>query len=58
VDTLAQLVLDIIKEKKKLTNGELYNEYLHAAPENSDVLIYSIFNVNVRQVLNTSLVVK
>ena len=58
LNSIAQFALDIILEKKKLTNGELYNEYIDASPENSEVLTYSIFNVKIRPVFNTGLVDK
>lgn len=58
LNAIAQFALDTITEKKKLTNGELYNEYLDAIPENSEALTYSLFNVKIRSVFNTGLVVK
>ncbi len=58
LNPVAQIALDILTEKKKLTNEELYNAYLDTVPETLDALEYTKFNIRIRSLFSSQYLIK
>jgi len=55
---IAQFALDVINEKKKISNGDLYSAYIDSLTQEEEPLTYTIFNVKIRSIFNTGQVTK
>lgn len=58
MNSVSQIVMDIMTEKKKLTNGELYKAYVEALPKGTEAENYTQFNIKMRSCFNRQLVTR
>lgn len=58
VNPVVQIALNIMQEKKKLTNGELFDEYVNAVPDGQVPENYTFFNIKIRSLFNREILKK
>lgn len=57
-NNVAQIVIDVMTEKKKMTNGELYKAYVEELPEGAEAQNYTQFNIKMRSCFNRELLTR
>jgi hypothetical protein len=58
LNTVSQMVIDIMTEKKNMTNGELYKVYVEALPKGTETENYTQFNIKMRSCFNRQLLAR
>lgn len=59
MNDVAQITLDIITQQKKLTNNELYEEYVKVISEKKEIPEkYTTFNIKIRGLFNRQLLIR
>jgi hypothetical protein len=58
LNTVSQMVIDIMTEKKKLSNGDIYKAYVEALPEGTEAENYTQFNIKMRSCFNRQLLTR
>ena len=53
-----EIALKIVQEKKKLTNGELFDEYVNRLPKEETAESYTFFNIKIRSLFNRQILKK
>jgi hypothetical protein len=59
MNEVAQITLDIMTQKKKLTNNELYDEYAKVVSEKKEIPEkYTAFNIKIRGLFNRQILIR
>jgi len=58
LNPIAQTALDIMTEKKELTNEVLYDYYAKAVPKEQEPLNYTQLNIKIRPLFNRNLLIR
>jgi hypothetical protein len=58
INPIVEIALKIMQEKKKLTNEELFEEYVNVIPKGQTPENYTFFNIKIRSLFNRQVLTK